>query len=192
MAMRSAVIRLSVMVVLSLSALLVKASICNHIAYLREWGRSLWGSGDMRPSIYDFDPSHISFSETGMVYRVKFCPKRALPHKVVVAYPKEKSGRWKNAQRITKGMAAEIILKHSDSDERFNVTNCSSALYQYGQVFPTSEIQHTLFRFRAAEFKWPYRDQIEIEIRLKAPAQDGLCSDKIDARIAVLEDFINK
>ena len=174
-----------------LSAASVEASVRNALASFKEVGRFLIEGGSTKLDTYNVEPQRFSFSETGVVYRVRFCPQRAVPHEVFVAYPKTQAVTGMYRPSVTRGMEAEILLMHADEVERFCVTNCPPVLYQdrrFSQGIG-QEIRHSLFRIRVAEFKWFYKDPIELEIRLRTPVCAESYLNRIDARIVVSEDF---
>ena len=174
-----------------LCAASMEASVRNALASFREVGRFLIEGGSTKLATYNVEPQRFSFSETGAVYKVRFCPRRAVPHEVIVSYPKNSGSPRGISPSVTRGMEVEIVLRHADEIESFCVTNCPPILYQDRRFSQGSgrEIRHSLFRIRVAEFKWFYKDPIELEIRLRTPVCAESYLNRIDARIVVSEDF---
>ena len=179
------------LVVFGLCAVSAAASARNTLASFKEVGRFLLEGGSTMLTTYNVEPRRFSFADTGTVYKARFCPRRAVPHEVIVAYPETQVVTGMYRSSVTKGMEAEVVLRHDDEVERFCVTNCPPVLYPDRRFSQGSgrEIRHSLFRLIVAEFKWFYRDPVELEIRLISPVRAESYLNRIDARIVVSEDF---
>ena len=186
-----ALVKCFALVAFGLCAFSTSASAMNALDSLKEVGRFLLEGGSTKLTTYNVEPQRFSFVDTGMVYKVSFCPRRAVPHEVIVAYPEKQAVTGIYRSSVTKGMAAEVVLRHDAEENRFCVTNCPPVLYQERRFSQGSgrEIRHSLFTIRVADFKWFYKDPIELEIRLKSPVGAESYLNRVGARIVVSEDF---
>lgn len=142
---------------------------------------------------YDFTPSEFSFGTTGVVYRARFRPRHALPHKVLVTYAKDERIKWKReaqVRRVMDGFSARLVVRHGQTTQEIRPhPRPHNGPIVYRKFLPEGfsfYVGHTLFIFHAPGFGWRYDDEIELILEVLSPVQDSYLR-SVKAKLTVHE-----
>ena len=170
------------------------AEVSNTMAETSELVKWLFFSKKQKFENYDcFTPSEFSFGTTGVVYRARFRPRRALPHMVWVTYAKDERIKWKRQAQVRRamdGFSARLVVRHGRTTReipphprphngpRIYLNYLPGGIQFYG---------HTLFVFYASGFGWRYDDEIELELEVLSPVPRDSCLRWVKPRLTVHE-----
>ncbi len=163
------------------------STLYNTMAQLPELVKCIFLTGQKFES-YEFEPSDFSFGRTGVVYRVRFRPRHALPHMVWATYPKGELVRWKQAEQVMKGFSARLHIKHGQTIREVPPHGGMPIVYRDFQPEGIDfYVGHTLFVFHVGEFGWRYDDEIELMLEVCSPVGQESYLRLMDPRLTVRE-----
>lgn len=173
----------------------------NTLAELSELGKFLRYGGKLKRASYDFEPAAFSFLSTNAVHRLRFRPRRAVPHKVVVSYPTDGCFSRKEVRRALDAFSVRLTVRHGGKDEMtlpFRGGETPSGVsykwvdghVKYVDGRAELEMEHVLFRFHAGEFDWYYRDEIELTLEICSPVNMVSVPDSRTPRLTLREGWI--
>ena len=155
----------------------------NYFAGMGQVVRYLKDSGEMKFETWDFSPSEVDFSNTGIVYRVSFSPKHALPHWVEVVFPTNRGWRgWRNV-----GIRAELHVSNGESAVKRKSEDFHGRIYSQRGKAGLDEEHHVILGFEPTDLNWNYDERISVEVRLRRVSSDTAISWGRGARLILRE-----
>lgn len=147
--------------------------------------------GNQKCSVYDFTPSDFSFSSTSNVYKLELCPRRAVPHEVVVFYQKPIGFRNDIVVKALTNFSASLTIKHEGEKKKVALEPMAKCPCHGAVVGGNSSgLVHELFRFKVGDFRWRYDDRIELLVEVCSPAEDIELFSKTRMKLKLQEGWI--